>query len=113
MSINKEIANVILDHKESGRMDKYEFNFATFYTTSKKFGRIFDASAISKLYKLQDTLMDLPSEIKDNMYCNININSETSVKLYDIKRTIIFLMILRNNNSSELEADLDWLQKNC
>lgn len=111
--LNKEIANLILDHKQKGRMDKYDFNFATFYTTSGKFGKIFDSSAIQKLYKIQDCLMDLPEDIRNTMSFSLNINGETSVKIYDLKNTIIFLTILRDNNPYESEANLDWLKKHC
>ena len=112
--LNEKIANLILDHKEKeGIFDKYDFNFAVFYSESKKFGKIFDASAISKLYKLQDALMDLENGIKDSLFYTLKINGESSIKIFDIKETIIFLSILRDNNPSELEANLEWLQKHC
>lgn len=112
--LNEKIANLILDHKEKeGIFDKYDFNFAVFYSESKKFGKIFDVSAIQKLYKLQDTLMNLPEDIKDNLCCTLNVNGETTIKIYNIKNLIIFLTILRDNNPYELEANLDWLQKHC
>lgn len=113
--LTKEIANIIINHKESGRMGmvKYNFNFAEFYTSSKKFGKIFDVTSISKLYKLQDSLQELPEDIANNMYLTLNINDETSVKIFNIKDTIIFLTMLRDNNHSELEANLEWLQKHC
>lgn len=111
--LNKEIINLILDHKENGRMDKYDFHFCTFYSTSRKFGKVFDITSIPKLYKIQDALMDLEKGIKESLSLTLMINGETSIKIYDLKNTIIFLSIIRDNNPYESEANLAWLQKHC
>lgn len=112
--LNKEIVDLLLNHKEEGKeITTYKFSFAKFETTSKKYSRIFDCGVIPRLYRLQDAISDLPDYDFQTMYVCIKINRQTRIKIYDIKKLIIFMMILRNNNSLELEADLDWLRKNC
>ena len=112
--LNEKIVDLLLDHKEEGKeITSFKFKFAKIETTSKKYSRIFDCSVIQKLYRLKDALSDLPDYDLLSTYICIKLNRQTRVKVYNIKNLIIFLSILRDNNGFELEANLDWLRKNC
>lgn len=112
--LNEKLVNLILDHKEgNGEITSFKFKFAKFETSSKKYTRVFDSSIIPRLYRIEDALSELPDYDLLSTYICIKLNRQTRVKVYNIKNLIIFLSILRDNNSFELEANLEWLQKNC
>lgn len=110
--LTKEICEVILNHKE-GNNSEFNFKFATFKSSSNKFSVIFDTHCISKLYKIKDCIDDELDLNDENIKFELKVNEHTYIQIKNIKNLIIFLNIIRNNNSTESKYDIEWLTKNC